>query len=89
MITIKRHGHAEKFDERKLYASVFAAALNCHLSDEESEHIANEVSQDLIVLIRNNKHTNTKFIKEEIIKSLNTRGNKEIATMYKHHLDIC
>lgn len=46
---VKRKGHNESFDEKKLYASVYSATLNCHHSEERAE----EVAQHTLDLIHN------------------------------------
>lgn len=85
---IKRKGHAEYFDERKLYASVYAAALNCHLSEEESEKIADEISSAIKQWLHYNPTTKSHKLKQQVSKELKLI-NKDIAMMYELHLDLC
>ena len=44
---IKRHGYKQKFDEKKLYASVYSSALNAHHSQEIAEKIASNITQKI------------------------------------------
>ena len=40
---VKRKGHTELYDERKVYGSCFFACRNAHLSEQEAEEICNKV----------------------------------------------
>ena len=42
---VKRRGHKQKFDERKLYASIYAACLLEHMDEEKCEKMANHVTK--------------------------------------------
>jgi len=44
---VKRKGHKQEFDERKLYASVYAACLSAHVDKEEVEATANLVCREI------------------------------------------
>ena len=44
---VKRGGHEEHFDERKVYASCFAACLNVHMNKIEAEECAEKVTKDI------------------------------------------
>lgn len=85
---IKRKGHAEYFDERKLYASIYSAALNCHKSEEESENLADDVSTKIKQWLNYNPTTKSHKLKTQVIKELN-QIDKDIAMMYESHLDLC
>ena len=51
MEVVKRHGETEAYDERKVYASVYAAALNCHHKEHFCENMA-ELSEQVLTLSR-------------------------------------
>ena len=40
----KRRGQIEEYDQGKVFASVYAACLACHLDKKRSEEIAKEVT---------------------------------------------
>ena len=40
---VKRHGRKEKYDGEKVYASVYAAALNAHYKERRAEQLAARV----------------------------------------------
>ena len=82
---IKRKGHFEKYDQKKVYASVYSAALNCHLLEKESEKIALDMSKK-VTKLASKKPLDSKEIKQFVIENLE---DKQIALMYKHHLDLC
>ena len=43
-ILIKRQGHSELYDERKVYGSCYFACRNAHIEKERAEVIADQVS---------------------------------------------
>ncbi len=89
-IIVKRRGHSEKYEERKVYASCFFACKNTHMHDKDCEKVANRVAKSI-----------TKFVKEEGKKSRVTsteifekiarelrKYNKDAAFLYATHRDI-
>ncbi len=44
---VKRKGHTQPYDEKKVYASCYAAALNCHYSEEAAEKIADKTTKKI------------------------------------------
>ena len=44
---IKRRGHKQKFDERKLYASIYAGCLSANIEKEEAAATSNLVVREL------------------------------------------
>jgi transcriptional regulator NrdR family protein len=87
-IVVKRHGSKEAYDQRKVYASCYSAALNCHYSEIESEKLANYVMKKVNVWVKGKKNVSSVEIRKEIIKHLYPK-DKDIVLMYKHHLDLC
>lgn len=84
---VKRKGHREEFDERKLYASIFAACLSAHVKHEEAESIANLVCREIKKWIEEKEEvTSDQIFKKagEELKHL----NKEASFMYLTHRDI-
>ncbi len=45
---VKRAGHSEEFDQRKLYASVYAACVAVKVPIGEAEIVAEKVTNDVI-----------------------------------------
>ena len=82
MFIVKRNGHEESFDERKLYASVYSATFNCHNSEEYAEEIAQKVTDKIISEIKNNVNISSRKIRirvEEELKSI----DRDVTVMYK------
>ena len=88
-IVVKRHGHAQGFDEKKVYASVYSAALNSHFTEEESENLANKILEKVLEWINDKTHVSSGEIKKQIIENLNLMKEEDVAHMYESHLDIC
>ena len=84
---VKRAGHKEKFDERKLYASVFAACLSSHVKKEEAEAIANLVAREIKKWIGKKKEVDSNDIFKKVAEEL-AHLNKDASFMYKTHRDI-
>ncbi len=84
---IKRRGHKEEFDERKLYASIYAACLSSHVKHEEAESIANLVCREIKKWLTNKEEVTS----DEIFKQAGAELkhlNKEASFMYLTHRDI-
>ena len=82
---VKRKGHQEAYDSRKVYASCYAAALNCHYSESKSEKIAAGVAKKITKWIAGKGCVDSSKIKEQVIKVLK---DKDVALMYRSHLDL-
>ena len=84
---VKRRGHKEEFDERKLYSSVYSACLVAHVLHEEAESIANLVTREVIKWVVDKDEVTSGEVSEQAGKELE-HLNKEAAFMYKTHRDI-
>ena len=82
---VNRAGRKEKYDEKKVYASVYAAALNCEYGEREAEVIAKQAMQKVNALVGKKSLVNSKDIRSAVLKHLKDR---DVALMYKHHLDL-
>ena len=82
---IKRHGHKQKYDQKKVYASVYAAALSSHYNEKKAEELAQNVTKKVNTFVKSKKQITSSMIKEQIIKSIKDKGVK---INYKHHLDL-
>ncbi len=86
MEIIKRHGKKVRFDERKLYASIYAAALTAEYGEKRSEKFASSVVKTLKKKVKN-KTVTSDFLRKHAIEILNKK-DKEVAFLYKTHLDL-
>ncbi|MCH7730055.1 hypothetical protein IID21_00835 [Patescibacteria group bacterium] len=84
---IKRGGRKEEFDERKVYASTYAACLNTHIPKEAAEKIAATVAEEIKDWISEKAEVDSNQLFEEITKSLE-KINTDAGFMYKTHRDL-
>ncbi len=84
---VKRHGHTERFDERKVYASCYAACLSSHVEHRHAEKICEVVVQGIKKWIAKKKEVNSHDISQETAKLIR-KHNKNVAFMYETHRDI-
>lgn len=86
---IKRKGHREGFDKRKIYGSCYSAALNCHYSEKKAEKLASSVEKKVTKIAK--KEMRKKRISSRDIRNyiINTIPDPEVVFMYVHHLDLC
>ncbi|MEK6983864.1 MAG: ATP cone domain-containing protein [Nanoarchaeota archaeon] len=84
---VKRKGHTETYDERKVYGSCYFACRNAHLSEEEAEDIANNVSMAVTKWIAKHKVVSSDDIFKKLIEELR-KCNEDAAFLYETHRDI-
>ncbi len=84
-VVVKRGGGKEKYDEKKVYASVYASALNCEYGEQESEKIAKTIMKKISAWAKKHSVIDSNDIREQVLKNLKDRAVK---LMYKHHLDL-
>lgn len=84
---VKRKGHSEEFDERKLYASVYAALLSLRMTDEEAEAISHMVVIDVTAVIKEKKEVSSHILHQEAAKSLK-KYHPDAAYLYSTHKDL-
>jgi transcriptional regulator NrdR family protein len=84
---IKRHGHKEPFDERKTYASCYAACINAHRKKEEAEEICMQVTDSIKEFIKTSNEISSDEIFSEVVRHMK-RIDKEAGFMYETHRDI-
>ena len=84
---VKRRGHTEEFDERKVYASCYAACLSSHVPHMEAEKICEKVSKEIKTWARKKKQADSLEIFKKVISAMK-KHNKDAAFMYETHRDI-
>lgn len=84
---VKRRGHTEPFDSRKVYGSVYAACRNAHLSEIQSEKIAEAASRRLEQWIEAQGQVSSQDIFEQIVKVLREL-HPDAAFLYETHRDV-
>ena len=84
---VKRHGHSELYDARKLYASVYAACLTVRATDQEAELIAADVTEyvDSWFVAKHEVTSHDLLCKALFrVKEL----HPDAAYMYEHHINL-
>ena len=86
-VIVKRRGHTEEFDERKVYASCYAACLSSHVPHIAAEKISEKVSKEIKIWVRKKKAVSSDEIFSRVIAAMR-KHNKDAAFMYETHRDI-
>ena len=84
---VKRKGHTELYDERKVYGSCYFACRNAHLSEQEAEEISNKVCKAITKWIAKQKVVSSNDIFKKLIEELK-KYNEDAAFLYETHRDI-
>ena len=87
VLIVKRKGHREKFDERKVYGSCYASCLSSHLEKRHAEKVATAVTAAVKKTIRKKKEISSSEIFKLVGKFLQ-KHNKDAAFMYRTHRDV-
>lgn len=81
---VKRHGHTEAYDERKLYASIFSAAQSVREPSGSAELIAEKVVKDIGLWLEKKHEVTSNDIRANAAKHL-ARYQPDAAYIYLHH----
>lgn len=81
---VKRHGSSEIYDERKLYASVFAACIAVRVQPRVAELISAQVAREVGVWLDKKHEVTSKDLLKQSEASLRLL-NPDAAFLYKHH----
>ncbi len=81
---VKRSGRTEAFDERKLYASIYAACLGVREPVGAAELIAERVCADISEWIQPKSEVSSDDIRVHATKSVK-QLNEHAAILYAHH----
>lgn len=84
---VKRHGHTQPYDERKLYASVFASLNAVRVPVEEAELVANQVCKELGSWLGNKHEVTSGDIHRKASRILSAI-NPDAGYIYKTHRSI-
>jgi len=83
-LVVKRSGQDEKFDEKKLYSSVYASLITCHTPHKEAELISDEVTKLIKRWALKKSHISSHDVRVESAKHLR-EYNHLAAYVYIHH----
>ena len=84
---VKRRGHKEPYDGKKVYASVYAACLNTHMRKEEAEKVAEKVLSEINSWLTGKNEIASDEIFKKITETLK-KHSSDTAFMYETHRDI-
>lgn len=84
---VKRRGHTEEFDERKLYASVYNALIVVRVEDAEAELVADKVTQHVKQWLDKKDEVTSRDILIRAAKDLEGY-NDDAAYLYLHHRSV-
>ncbi len=85
---VKRHGQEEPFEEKKLYGSVYAAALNAHHDDQTAEEMANDVLTHVQEWLQERHEVTAKELRKTVKQELE-KMDEDVAMLYDTHMEIC
>ena len=84
---VKRKGHMEIYDERKIYGSCYFACRNAHLSEEEAEAISGFVTASVTKWISRKRIVTSSEIFRNMLQELR-KHNEDAAFLCETHRDI-
>ena len=84
---VKRRGHTEIYDERKVYGSCYFACRNAHLSEKEAEEICKKVAASITKWAKAKKVVSSNDIFKLLVTELK-KHNEDAAFLYETHRDI-
>lgn len=83
-LIVKRRGHTEPYDSKKLYASIYAVVLSVRGPVATAELIAQEVTDAINDWIKKKHEVTSGDIRRAAAKHLATL-NPDAAYLYEHH----
>tara|TARA_Y100000310_G_scaffold70474_1_gene66146 strand:- start:7184 stop:7483 length:300 start_codon:yes stop_codon:yes gene_type:complete len=82
---VKRKGHTEEFDEKKVYGSVYAACASAHYEDTLCEKTSEKITSHIKKFAKGKKMIKSEDIHKKVVAELKKK-DKELAFFYEHHL---
>ena len=86
-LVVKRRGHTEQFEEKKVYGSIYSACSTCQLKEMECEKISEQVLAELKIALKGKKEINSTEIFGLVISIL-AKYHEDAAFMYQAHRDL-
>lgn len=84
---VKRRGYKQEFDERKVYASVYAACLSAHVEHHQAEEIAGKVTDKVKTWIKDRHEVSSNELFKRIGEIM-MDYQKDASFMYLTHRDV-
>ncbi|MEM4255148.1 MAG: ATP cone domain-containing protein [Candidatus Norongarragalinales archaeon] len=87
MYIVKRRGHKEEFDEKKLYASVYYACKSVEIERKKCVGIAEKLLRKIKAKLKKKKIIDSHEIFRSVGRELE-KQDEHAALMYKTHRDL-
>jgi transcriptional regulator NrdR family protein len=84
---VKRKGHTEQYDNRKLYASIYSACLSVRAPEGEAELVAERVVGDIEKWLTKKVEVTAHDIRQNAASHL-AIYNPDAAYIYKNHREL-
>jgi len=84
-LIVKRRGHREPFDDRKLYGSIYAATQSALCDEPSCELLAGRITNEVKAWLKNRKTVDSKDIRAKVKAEIEKR-DPEIAFFYDRHI---
>ena len=84
-IVVKRQGRQELFDERKLYASIYAACTSANFGEKKCEKVAENICKKVIKFMSRKKKISSIDLRKKVEAELK-KIDAELAFFYEQHL---
>lgn len=84
---VKRAGHTETYDQRKLYASIYAACMAVRVPQGEAELVAAQVCEDAKMWLSDKPEVTSGDIHRQAAKNLKAY-NPDAAYIYETHRQV-
>lgn len=84
---VKRKGHSEEYDQKKVYASVYSAFMTNGFSEREAEKKADEITKQVTKWVDKKKSIDSGEI-FRVVANLMKKEDKEAAFLYETHRDV-
>lgn len=88
VFTVKRAGHLEAFDDRKLYGSAYAACLNAHLPEQQCELVAGKVLKEVKSHLKKHGEKISSSHLSILVHDALEKHDEDAAFLYRTHLDL-
>ena len=82
LIIVKRRGHIEKFDEKKVYGPVYAACASANYVETDCEKTSEEITNKIKKFLKNKKEIQSTQIRKKIVTELKNK-DKELSFYYE------
>lgn len=84
---VKRRGHKEAYDARKVYGSILMACLGSHVKETQAQKIALGISDDITKMVEKSHSITAHEIFYEVTKRLK-KHHADAGFMYETHRDL-